>query len=62
MCVYVLVCEAYILIAATRIQLSDEEAELVGLDGIRKSMSGVMDSLKWEYTNVVTSKLNPGTY
>lgn len=40
-------------------ELSEEEASLVGLDGIKKNMSSVMDSLKWEYANVVTSRLNP---
>ena len=31
----------------------------MGLDNIREGMSSVMNTLKWEYTNVVTAKLNP---
>ena len=66
LCVYVhplmginLIVIQPLFLAVRNVALSSEETELIGGEGIKKNMTVVMESLKWEYANVITSKLNP---
>lgn len=40
--------------------LSEEEGSVMDLERVTKSMTAAVNSLKWEYTNTVVSRITPG--
>ena len=49
----------FVYFSARKVELNEEELNVIKLDELRHDMSAALDTLKWDYTHTITTRLSP---